>query len=106
MLSGDHLVQHGTQGEQIAARVELFTSRLLRRHVCDGADGCSRASEQMLRGVANRIAAESFLLVLQQLGQSEIENLYDAAIGDENISGLDVGVADSFFVRRVQRVCK
>ena len=34
-----HLVEHDSKGEQIGARVEFFSSRLLGRHVSDSADG-------------------------------------------------------------------
>ena len=36
---------------------------------------------------------------LSQLGQTEIENLDAAIVGDEHVLGLDVSVDDAFFVR-------
>ena len=38
------------------------------------------------------------------LGETEIENFGVAALGDENIGGLDVAVNDAFGVRGVERV--
>src|SRR5260370_1796971 len=36
VISGDHLIQHGAEGEQIATRVRFFSLQLLRRHVLHG----------------------------------------------------------------------
>ena len=44
-LSRRHLIENGSKGEQIAARIQLFSARLLGRHVRDRADRSSRRSK-------------------------------------------------------------
>jgi hypothetical protein len=42
--------------------------------------------------------------LLRHLGESEVENLGRATLGDENICRLDVAVHDAFGMRRIQGV--
>ena len=42
---------------------------------------------------------------LRQLGQAEVEDLRLAALGDEDVGGLDVAVDDALRVRGVEGVC-
>ena len=44
-LAASHFIERRTQGEQIRARVSLFTFNLLRRHVLNGADDRTGGSE-------------------------------------------------------------
>src|SRR6267154_6111976 len=103
MFSCDQLVQHRTERKQIAPTVQLFAARLFRRHVRDGADRSPRTGQEVRR-VANRLAAKILLPLMQQLGETEIQNLDGPALDDTDIGWLDVTVHNSFFVRGVQRI--
>src|SRR5260370_1190757 len=105
MLSSHRLVQHGAKREQVAARIQLFAARLLRRHVRDGANS-RPGTGQHVRGIANSRAAETFVVAVQQLGQTEIENLGGAALGHENVGRLDVSMHDALFMRGTERVAE
>src|SRR5947199_108076 len=48
-----HLIQHAADREQIGADIELLTTRLLGRHVRDGADRSARTGEMF--GSADRL---------------------------------------------------
>ena len=45
LLAGGHFVKQNAEGKKIGASIERLASRLLRRHVGDGADGCAGVSE-------------------------------------------------------------
>jgi hypothetical protein len=40
--SREHLEEDGSEGEQVAARINWFTAHLFRRHVADGAEHAAR----------------------------------------------------------------
>ena len=52
--SGCHLIQHRAKGEKIGAGIKRLSSRLLRRHVGEGAQGAAGAGEMLLRRRAER----------------------------------------------------
>src|SRR5206468_3189888 len=81
--AGGHLVQHGTEREQIATSVEaVFASCLFRRHV----------------GYSTHFSLAS------QLGETEIENLYLTALSDEDVGRLDVTMNDALGMRGFERL--
>ena len=75
------------------------------RHVGDGADGGAGAGEIEAGGVGYglRVAAGG-AGGARDFGQTEVENLGVAAVGDENVGGLDVAVDDSLAVRGFEGV--
>jgi len=82
-LSSDHLVQHGAETENVRARIELQSLRLLRRKVRDRAeDGpLSSLSPERLRW---RLLVDSRLLC--QLRETEIQDLDQSGFGNHNIA--------------------
>src|SRR5262249_8360711 len=97
MFAGRHLVEHGAQREKVAAAVGLFGACLLWRHVGDGSDRSTRAREHAT-GVDNGFTAKGVVAVVEQFGETKIENFQCAAFGDKNVRGLDVAVNDALLV--------
>ena len=90
-----HLVEDRSQRELIGAKVDRPAGRLLRGHVCDGAQhdaGPRRfAGRRKLRDVGPR--------GLRELGEAEVENLDEALPRDHQVLGLQVAVHDPGLVR-------
>lgn len=109
MLSGRQLIQHHAERKHIAARIQGFASRLLGRHVGNGAYRRSRAGKQILRqgpghGVV-RLVTVWRRLSRFQLGQTEIQDLHLPGWRQENVARLDVAMQNALAVGRVQRIC-
>ena len=97
--AGGHFVEHDAEGEKIGAAVEFLAAQLLGRHVGHGADCGAGAGEIEAGGVGHglRIAAGGPGGACD-FGETEVENFGVAAVGDENVGGLDVAVDDSLAV--------
>jgi len=102
-----HLVEHDTEGENVAARVEVPALRLLGRHVGDRSDGRAGARQLLLardRGRERGVGALPPALARDQLGEAEVEHFRLAPRGHEDVGGLDVAVDDPLRVSGVERV--
>ena len=97
---GGHLVQDRAKGEQVAARIEFLGANLFRRHIGYGAHRSAAIGEGLFQGRA--VAAGT--LGLENLDQSEVEDLGVTARGDENVGRLDVAMHNASGMRGVQRV--
>src|SRR5581483_449374 len=100
-----HLVQHSTEAEQIAARIEFFAAGLLGGHVGHGSD--SRPGTGQVRTHCGHGGCSYTLdrkLLLRQLGQAEVEQLYLATTADEHVPRLDVAMDDAAGVGGIERV--
>jgi hypothetical protein len=94
--SGRQLVQDDAQSEEVAAVIDDATSQLLRRHVVDGANGGADTGQ-----VVGRLALAARRKVRRQ---AKIEQLDQTAVGQEDVSRLDVAVDDARFVRSAKRL--
>ena len=101
--AGHHLVEHRSEGEDIAARVDRAARGLLRRHVRGRAGDRSRAAEPRLR-VERRDVLAAALVGLRQLGQAEVQDLGDTLRRDHHVRGLEVAVDDAGGVGGGERV--
>ena len=97
-VAGSHFVEDDAEGEEVGARVEEFTTGLLRRHVRNGADrgagtgDMERASRPSPRSTLAR--PKSRTLACQRL----------AGLNEEDVGRLDVAVDDAAGVRGDERV--
>ncbi len=92
-MAGQHLEQHATEREDVAARVDIQPSHLLRRHVPGGAE-----HGPGLRRVHDRRGAETTRR--RELGEAEIEDLDVVLPGDDHVLRLKVAVDDTLPVGR------
>ena len=103
-----HFVEDDAEGEEVAASVEIFAADLFGRHVGDGAERAAWAGEMFFprtlrcRGVGNGVAADGS--GAGNFGEAEVENFRVAALGDEDVGGLDIAVNDAGVVSGVEGV--
>jgi hypothetical protein len=81
MLRRGQFIQHHAQGENIAACIQDFAPRLLRRHVGDGAHGGARAGKHIPWPVQGSVRLGAIRPVgaavpFFDLGQAEVQDLY------------------------------
>src|SRR5215472_16843978 len=103
--TGRHFVKYGAKREEISARIEFFSGGLLRRHVCNGPDGCARACQMDLaqNGRSGGSGCSRSILLGAELGQTEIQNLGVAAFGHKDIGRLNITMDDSLGVSGIKR---
>ena len=97
-VAGEHLVEHGPQGEDVRPVVGHLAAGLLRGQVADRADhragvrraGGGRRAAQVARAGEQRILP----------GEAEVEDLDAPVVEEEQVLGLDVAVHDALLVRR------
>ena len=97
LRSDGHFVDHRPEREEIAAVIDRVAEQPFRRHVVgrpEDAAGRGEAAARFLIEVGDR----------RLFGESEVEQLHDAALGDEDIGGLHVTMNDTLLVRRVERI--
>jgi hypothetical protein len=89
----EKFVQHATEAEQIAARIDLLVLQLLRRHVLE------RPYDLRLDREHSCVVIVADANGLRR--QSEVEQ-FDPLFGNEDISGFQVPMSDAFLMRRVK----
>src|SRR5262245_51916080 len=95
LAPGDHLVEQYSKAEDIGARVYLAAFGLFRRHVTDRADdqACvGKLRDGARRDLGSRLAR---LLLLDQLGEPEVEDLDAAVVGNHHVARLEIPVDDA-----------
>src|SRR5215469_9911769 len=107
-LASGHFIENDAEGEEVAARVELFGANLFGRHISDGANGAAGTGEVL--GV-NALGSHGFdtgrrrgATSGSEFGQTEIENFGVAALGHENVCWLDVAMNNALRVRGIESV--
>src|SRR6266496_4680663 len=104
-LSGCHLVQHQAERKQIASRIELLSPDLFGRHISRRAHRNPRAANKQVGRIASTsFAFDALHIRVGQLCQTEIQNLYFALSGDEDICRFDVAMNNSLSVCSVESV--
>ena len=86
--ASQHFVKQNAGRENVRPRIDAFAARLFRSGVCRGAVGNADFSQV---SVMNAPGARA---VVDQLGQTEIENFHLARRSDHHVAGCDSGAAD------------
>ena len=105
--SRSHFVEHGAEGEQIRAGVEFLAANLFGRHVGHGAESGAGTGEMVgidAEGGERSGGGFGLRARVRDLGEAEVEDFGVAALGDEEVGGLDVAVNDAFGVSGIERV--
>ncbi len=93
-LARGHLVEDRAHGKLVRTKVEGLAAGLLGRHVADRAE--HRAG---LRRLSGRQIRDLLGLLLEELGEPEVEDLDRAVLRDHHVLGLQVPVDDPGGVR-------
>src|SRR5205085_6212138 len=99
LLARGHLVEHDAEGEQIAAGIYRLAAGLLWRHVDSRAGNDADGGQRIVRA---RIVFGA--QVVDELGESEVEDFYLSGRGEKNVGGLDVAVDDVLGMRGHQGI--
>ena len=97
-----HLVEHGAEGEQVAARVGRLPLELLRCHVLHRPDHRPFGGQRAGVRRCGREAGDPRRRFRVSPRQPEVEEL-GAGAGQHDVAGLEVAVDDPLPVRRVER---
>src|SRR6266849_7572156 len=81
--AGGQLEENSAERKDVAARVDGFAARLLRRHVRDRPDG---------RIAGGQAARNSRGVIADEFGEAEVEDLQVSELCDEKIRGLQIAV--------------
>ena len=92
-----NFVQDDAERKQIRALIERFPSHLLGRHIGRRADRGSRVGQRRHRRRRRG-------LVVDELGDAEVEHLHVAARRNDDVGGFQVAMDDAPGVRRLERV--
>ena len=96
--SGRHLIQHGAKRKEVAPVVDRRTvHQTLRRHVVDGPEDDADVG-QIVGGLSVPVDRR------EMLGETEIEQLDQPVVGQEDVAGRDVTVDDALLVGNRQRI--
>jgi hypothetical protein len=97
-----HLEEHHTERPDIGALVNEPTSRLLWRHICDGAQDHARHGPRCRR--RRRVQVRVFDARLERFGEPEIQHFDDAIGPNRNVGRLQITMDDVLLVRRFERL--
>ena len=101
--SGDHFIDHGTEGEDVAARIRLFALELFRRHVLQRADNRSLPGERCRNGLHPGSACGCAHAALADLRQAKVQNLR-AVFREHDVARLEIAMSNPGAMRPIQRL--
>src|SRR5213593_2740750 len=94
--SGHHLVEGDAKREEVGALIHDFTPGLLRGHVSGRAEDLPSARHLFGAGLfLAELWAKGILLLLDELGQPEVEDPGAAVGTEDDVLGLQVPVDDT-----------
>ena len=99
--TGRHLVEDGSEGEDIGPEVQHFTFGLLGRHISSSAYDPARFSDRK-RGPGRGLAA---FVGVDSPGEAEIEHLHLSVMCDDQVTGLEIAVEDARGMSFGERIC-
>ena len=97
--AGQHLVKQDARGKDICARIHLVSARLFRRGVCRGAVWHADLRQFSLMNPGGRR-----FVFIDEFGQSEIEDLYLATVGNHHVAGFNIAMNDAARVCSRERI--
>src|SRR5262249_26029756 len=99
-LPGCHLVDDGSQAEDVATRVDVAASYLLRTHVRSRSDHAPGRSSWLNAPVV----VQSGFIAAGHLRHAEVEHLQVPARRQHEVGWLDITMRDALCVGNIQRV--
>ena len=99
LAAGDRLVQQGSEGKDVRARVALLPFDLLGRHVLEGAEDRPLGRDWLGRGSSVSVAKDTTGPAI--LASPKSSNFAHAAC-QHHVAGLEVAVDDALAVRGIK----
>ena len=94
-MAGGHLVEDDAEREDVGPMIDLLALHLLGRHVGDRPDDRALLGE----GLGRHVVVLARVARRGELGESEVEDLHRAVLGDHDVGRLEIAVGDAALVR-------
>ena len=104
-----HLIEHYAKGKNVTASIEILAAHLLGGHVSHGANGGSGTGEVVgvdthSHGSVGGGGGTDTRLGVDHFGEAKVQDFGVAALGNEDIGGLNVAVQDAFGMGSVKGI--
>ena len=105
MTAAGKLVEDDSESPNIGLDAGVAGNKLLGGHVADGAAACGvGGGDGRVAGQAGLGRIEARVFRMEPAGKAEVENLYQAAIGEHHVLRLEVAMKDAQRVRSLESV--